>query len=594
MMYPMWPYDGFIDTTDRALRAGEWSDALTRALWRKDAAAARELFDHTFWHKTDFKPDWFHLYVAVQQGERELVQLMVTHGARWDAAQTAIAAKSFGEKIKPFKYVLAAGGMHIDAPFDLAKIDALTAVSMDRRILSENEKYGGVKPEDVRAFNLAVSELCLRAAMRGDAAQAKKIYTHHTESAQGLDITPLLQARAKLALLSFGAAEITAMTDALKAAGVPLKPVALDTLPDMTQEFYTLVPALEERGLLGGDLARLRDKIWRSWCHAQEELAPAVDIQLRIPPEIVQRMRKDFTAAAEVLCRQNSDLSPEEARGFVALHERQAARHPDAVTHMDETLMAGGFFGNTAFDPESLKRLAQAAPTEGLRDAFNRYAAGRVIEDHGLHHYLRPKRFGVLLEALQSKAYKPSPEETRDIVTYLYERCTRRGVPEDVTAAMIALRDCGANFILVDPLRYMGSKHPLLAQTMLDLDIIRAKNIKVHRLVRQISPHQGMGGIHAKPEDSDYARREFLYQVLFERSYPDKTAEYRAKKGISYQRIYTLRQLSDAMDGIRLHQARPKPLPRSKFPPVRPPLFPAPPKPSKPPGPPKGPYGPKP
>lgn len=583
MMYPMWPYDGFIDTTDRALNGREWSDALTRALWHKDAAAARELFDHTFWHKTDFKPDWFHLYVAVQQGEREMVQLMVTHGARWDAAQTAVAAKSFGDKIKPFKYVLAAGGMHIDAPFDMTQLDALTAVSMDRRILAENEKYGGAKPEDVAAFNLAVSELCLRAAQGGDAALAKKLYTHHTESAQGLDLTPLLRARARAAPLSFGAEDVIATTDTLKAAGVPLKPLALESLPGVIIEgFYKLVPALEERGLLGGDRARIRDQmLWSGWCYAQEHLLAAVDVPLRIPPETVRAMRAEFAAAAKVLCHADSDLSPQEVRSFTALHTAQARRHPEAVTHMDETLLAGGFFANPAFDAESLKQLAVDAPQESLREAFNRQAAARAIDDHGLHYYLRPKRFGEFLSALQDKAYKPTPEETRDIVTYLYERCTRRGVPDEVTAAMTALRDCGANFILVDPLRYMGSKHPLLAKTMLDLDIIRARDIKVHRLVAKIPQHEGMGGIHAKPEDRDYARREFLYQVLFERGYPDKVADYRAKKGICYQRLYTLTKVSEAMDGIRLNQIRRTPLPRPKYPPVRPPLFPPPPKPPK-------------
>lgn len=565
MMYPMWPYDGFIDTTERAMSARDWSDALTRALWRQDGDAVRDLFDHTFWFKTDFKPDWFHLYVAVQQESRELVQLMVTRGARWDAQQTAIAAKSFGDKIKPFKYVLAAGGMHIDAPLDKTKIDALTAIAMDRRLLAENEKYGGAKPQDVAAFNLTVSQLCAQAALRGDAALAKKLYTHHTESAAGLDLMPLLRLQVIEAPTRFGAPEIINLVDKLKDSGVPLRPVALDALPDITGGVYTLVAALDARGVLGGDATALREKLWRSWAYTQEKIFVAVDVPLQLPAETVRHYRAEFAEAAGVLCRNDSHLSPKDVQVFTALHSKN--RNRDAMTHMDETLLAAGFFGNRAFDVESLLQLAQNAPTAPLAEAFNRYAQGRAIDDRGAHYFLTPKRFTELVTAMQAKAYMPSPEETRDIVTYLHGRCSRREVPQDVVAAMTALRDCDANFILVDPLRYMGAKHPLLAETMLDLDIVRAKDIKLQRLAAKVTPHAGLRGMFAQPGGSDYARREFLYRVMYERSYPDKIAALRAKKGLSYQRLYTLEKLRGAMDGIKLHQQRPKPLPRSKFPP---------------------------
>jgi hypothetical protein len=414
MMYPIWPYDGFIDTTERAMNAREWSEALTRALWRKDAGAVRDLFDHTFWFKTDFKPDWFHLYVAVQQESRELIQLMVTRGARWDAQQTAIAATSFGDKIKPFKYVLAAGGMHIDAPFDKAKIDPLTAVAMDRRMLSENEKYGGAKPEDVTAFNLTVSQLCAQAALRGDGVLAKKLYTHHTESAAGFDLTPLLRQQVMEAPTRFGAPEIINLVDKLKDAGVPLRPVALDALPDITGGLYTLIAPLETRGLLGGDATALREKIWRSWAYTQEKIFAAVDVPLQLPAETVRRCRAEFAEAATALCRSDSDLSSKDVQIFTALHSKN--RNRDAMTHMDETLLSTGFFGNRAFDAESLRQLAQSAPTEGLAETFNRYAQGRAIEERGAHHFLTPKRFTELVTALQTKAFMPSPEETRDIV----------------------------------------------------------------------------------------------------------------------------------------------------------------------------------
>lgn len=559
-MHYMWPYDfGFYTGTDRAMDAREWSDALTRAILRKDGEAARQLFDHTFWHSTDFKPDWFHLYLAVQQQDRAMAQLMVTHGARWSEAQTAIAAHALKDAIKPFTSVLAEGGMRIDRIADTQAIDPRVAIAMDKRLMEENAKLGHVRPEENAALDLAIIKFGLRALRSKNTAEAQEILAQAAGAADyGVDLIPLLRDMAGQKPQGLHLRDVLAAVDDVRAAGVSVRPLALDRLSDSAVDIYTLVPALHERGLLGGDIAALREKMLHSWCFAQETLRQG-DFEIAQAPETVSRHRAAFGAAAKIICSAGSDITPDEARRFTDLHMRQAPRHSDAVAHMDATLLESGFFTSAAFTPALLDALAAAAPDETLRAAFNLQSQRRHIEDKGVVHFLSPKRFDTLRAAIRSKAYVPDANETAHIMRYLNDRCHRREVPEEVQSAVRELKDSGANFAQVNVIDLVGAKHPLLAKTMLDMDIIAARDIKLQRLASKIAPHSGVGGMFAASGDKDYARREFLYQVMFERDYPAHIEAMRAKKNAGYQQAYTLMRLRDQMGKIKTLQNPPRP-----------------------------------
>jgi len=568
-MHYMWPYDfGFYTGTDRAMDAREWSDALTRAILRKDGEAARQLFDHTFWHSTDFKPDWFHLYLAVQQQDRAMAQLLVTHGARWSEAQTAIAVHALKDTIKPFTSVLAEGGMRIDRAADAQAIDPRVAIAMDKRLMEENAKLGHVRPEENAALDLAIVKFGLRAVRLKNMAEAQEIFAHAAGAGDyGVDLIPLLRDMARHTPQGPDTAAVLAVIDDVRAAGVSVRPLALDRLSDHTVDIYSLVPALQERGLLGGDIAALREKMLHSWCFAQETLKQD-DFEIRQAAETVSRHRIAFSAAAKVICNAKSNVTPEEARRFTDLHTRQASRHSAAVAHMDATLLENGFFTLAAFTPALLDTLAAAAPDETLRAAFNLQSQRRHIEDKGVAHFLSPKRFDTLRAAIRSKAHVPDASETAHIMRYLNGRCHRREVPEDVLAAVRELKDSGADFAQVNVIDLVGAKHPLLAKTLLDMDIVTARDIKLQRLASKIPPHSGVGGMFAASGDADYARREFLYQVMFERDYPAHTEAMRAKKNAGYQQAYTLMRLRDQMGKIKSLQNPPRPkLP--SFPPPR-------------------------
>lgn len=578
-MHYMWPYDGgFYDLTDRPMRAQEWSDALAQALARKDAAGARRLFDHTFWHGTDFKPDWFHLYIAVQQQDRELVQMMVTYGARWNPQQTAIAAETLKDRIAPFKSILAQGGMRIDAA--PRTIDPIAALEMDRRIMDENAKFGPLRDEDIAAHDRGVALLCIKAAQKEDAALARRILTYRQDVSEALDLTPVLRRRLDGVAPLYEEAEVIGMIDALRGAGIKLKPVDLGALEASVPEHYRLAGPLLERGLLGGDLAELRQSLWRSWSFVQEDITPIEDLALKIPPEVVAEKRAQFAAAAKRLCHTGADISPEEARRFVGFHAVQAGRYRDAVSHMDSTLLNEGFFTQNAFTAALLSQLAQDAPSMALRDAFAGAARKRDIEDRGIGHFLNKKRFPQLLEAVEKRDYKLTAQNTREVVRYLYDRCGSRDVPDEVMAALQVLKTVEADFRFVDPVGLIGSKHPLLAKTLLDLDLVKPKDFKLPRLFKKIPPHKGYGALFAKEGARDYDLREFLYQVMYERAYPALAADARAKSGTCYQRLYMWARVKTEMEKIKT----PRP-PSARTSGISPPPPPAPPPPR---------YGPKP
>lgn len=559
-MHYMWPYDyGFYADSDRPLDAGKWSDALTRAVLRKDADAARGLFDHTFWHNTDFKPDWFHLYLAVQQQDRAMVQLLVTHGAHFDKEQMTIAAAALKEVIAPFKSILAEGGMRLDR-VDTENYDARTAIAMDKRLLAENAKLGHANPQETTALDLAIVQFGVRAARRKNMAEARDILHQTSGGVDGVDLAPFFRHLAATSAAGLDAAVVLGIIDDVRGAGVNVQPLALETLSGKVEDFYTLVAALDARGVLGGDTASLRDAMLHSWCFAQTHLTQG-DFSIEQPPDAAQRQRAAFAAAAKVICGKDSDVTPDEARRYADLHARQAPRHGDAVAHMDETLLQTGFFGAAAFTPALLESLGAAAPTEALRREFNKQAQARQFEDKGLYHFLSPKRFDTLRAALRSGAFVPDADDSEDILRYLKGRCARREVPEDVVQTLREMKTAGADFRGIEVTDYLGAKHPLLAKTLLDLDIVSARDIRPQRLSKRIAPHKGLGGMFVQNTDRDYALSEFLYQVMFERTYPERTQDMRAKRGVSYQRAYTLAQVSKQIEAIKALQSPPRPSP---------------------------------
>src|SRR5690606_32651616 len=137
MMHPMWPDGGFyVDPGERKLGPAQLGDALTQAVQRRDTAAARDVFDHAFWHKTDFHPDWLHLYLAVSNKDREMVKLLTAYGATWTEDQAKIACANLADRLDNLHGPLHAAGIRTDyTARDLETVDVLTVFEMNSRLL---------------------------------------------------------------------------------------------------------------------------------------------------------------------------------------------------------------------------------------------------------------------------------------------------------------------------------------------------------------------------------------------------------------------------------------------------------------------------
>lgn len=545
-----WPYDvGLFMYDSRPENEAEMSTAMSRVVLRKDAEAARALFDHAFWKNIDFKPDWFHLYAAVDQGSRELCKIMITYGARMDDAQLTVLCQAMPEKAEALKHVLAEGGMRVDLALK-RPLDPLAAVQMDRRILSENLKNAPANSEDAAHFNNNVSEMTLRAAMKGEHDRARELFTNHTEQDKGIDTTALLCERIKAAPLGMNATDILHMVDALRASGVKMQPIAIDKLPESTGDLYDLIPALQERKLLGGDASALREKLIRSMCFTQEDIN-IHGYKMSLPEPTVQSQRAVFTKTAAAICTRDADMTIHEARTFVGIHGANAGRLADATRYMDETLIKTGYFDNPAFDAEALKALAAVAPGDDLRTHFNKQAVKRTVEQNGVPHYLHRKRFDELLDAIGTKAYLPTAIETVQIVDFINSRLPRHEVTAEAKKALNILKDADADFSAVNPIDLLGSRHPLLAKTLLDMNIIGVKDISYYDLKSKIPPHNGIRGMFADPSDKQYALREFLYQVMYERDYPEKAASARTRNNTCYQKLHTHETVMKQFDVLK-------------------------------------------
>lgn len=545
-----WPYDfgGLYYNDNRPENAAEMSDALSRTILRKDAEGARRLFDHAFWEEISFTPDWFHLYAAVDQGDRDMVKLMVTFGARMNDAQLSVLCHAMPEKTQNLKHVLAEGGMRVDRAM-ATPVDAMVALQMDRRILSENLKHSTPEMDQEETFNAGVAELTLRAAMSGNAERAREIFKEHTQHTKGLDTTALITARIKDAPKGMSATDILYMLDALKDAQVPLQKLAIDKIPEQTGDYYSLIPALAERGLLGGDFGALREKVVRHMCFLQEEIN-LEDYKMRTPAQVVEQQRTLLAKVAAVICTADTDITPQQVRNFIGVHDANAGRSPEATRFMDITLVKSGFFNNPAFDAQSLKSLAATAPGDDLRSQFNRRAQKMEIDHHGLAHYLHRKRFDVLLNAINDGAWVPDAKQTDKIVHFINGQQPRRGVTDEAKAALRILKKAGADFSAVDPIALVGARHPLLAKEVVDMDLVPVKNISYYELQNKIPPHKGLEGLFAKPDDKHFALREFLYQVMYERDFPEHARAVRDVKHINYQHLYAKEAILSKASGL--------------------------------------------
>jgi len=560
--FPMWPEGAgmFIYMAERKPAPDELRDALTGAVMRQDISAARALFDQAFWHRIPLKPDWFHLYVAIDRENRDMVKLLSTHGATWTEEQTRVAQHMLGKKCDPFKTLLRGAGIRLaDDATDTQALPVQAALEMNQRILRENRKGGHDVSAEEKAFHRALHIEAANAVLKNDMPRALKALQLHPDAQNpaGHDMSDVFALLMEDRADADGKRALT-LLDRLRAADVALQPVRLDLLADkISPHHYALLPALAARGLLQKDTTQLRRRLFDLWSYTQENIDIGGMI-LSAGQSAVAEKRAQFKQAAAVLCTPASPLDDDDVAYFLRRHNACLKPAPDAVPHMDQALLETGFFDNPAFRAAHLKALAETPGLpRTLTDAFHKIAAKKEMADRPIGHFLHKKRFAVLENAVALGVFVPDAAQTEAIVQYL-RQCMKKETPSpEIIQSLKILKNAGADFAHVRLRDFLGVEKPGMAKALLDLDLIAARDINRVRLARRGRPDIGVL-LGMRGDDDGRAMREFAAQVELERIDPAKYKVYRDRPGTDYQRLLLRHQL----EKIKIHQ-RPAAQPRS-------------------------------
>lgn len=571
---PMWQYNRKPSpppqTVHKPVAVEVLSADLTDAVMAGDMAAARRVFDRAFWDKVDFKPDGYHLLQAVRRDNRDMAKLLTTHGATWTPDETKIARAIAGEKRwENMESVLRNAGLRTRfTAEELRDLNPVTATDWARRSVEDAERLDAPDATAARRdFERIIASgvtLLMRRNARAEAvrlllARGKCLGDGSPESP--LDLDREFNALATLSLHDSSLA--LALLDAAKEHGLQVKPVRLTS----TALWLTpgLLGALDKRGLLNEAQAQERMHLVQNWAIIQSKIETPAGTVIELDDRFVDSRHRELRQAAAVLFRAGRPLTAGEAEHFMEIHESRARNTPHALTRMETALLEMGFFDSPAFTVDQLKRLAGTAPQGDdfreakLADHFNRRASARFIAETGVERLLTPAKFHEIEAAHRLGAYKAGAQETVKILDYLAGQVKKDAVPENVVSALKTLRDGGADFSRVNPMRYLGKKSPGLCKTLLDLDIVAARSIDLDALARRsggelrpLTPRTAEG----------YADQEFMCQIVLESMAPGKYIPLRGQQDISYQREFlreytTNPQMKRRFMAGRIHAPKP-------------------------------------
>jgi len=534
-MYPFPPPD----PEPRRLSAADLSRELLDAIDRRDHDKARRVFDRAFWDKVEFKPDAYHLLQAARQGDRKLVSLLTDYGATWTDEEAALAKRL----VPPVKWQAVEGPLKnagIRTAFDVGAPVApgiMPSIRFAHRAaLEAQERNSPHAATATRELQKIVSSSFTAAVLANNQTQAREILRYRAASLGNGITTPLDVAAETEQLVRDGRLSdrlALRFLDRLKEMNLAVKPIEVSML--MMFLAPEIVPALSQRGLLAENQPVARRDVLDNWTGLQEILPFAGGQTLRISPESVSRRRAQFNELAGVLFKK--PVSEREADYFVRLHEVRANTTPDALKHAEEKLLEMGFFDTPTFNAEHMRRLAAIIPLqdEKLSKAFNSRALRLTIRDMGAEKLINDKKFPLLLEAHALKAYAATATETAKIVKYLAGKTQKDVVAPETIAALKTLKDAGADFSAVDPMKYLGRRAPGFAKVLLDLDIVTAEHFDVTAVSRKMG---GTLNLLLNNGDKSYAYTEFTCQLILEITQPDTYKPRRNTNTESYQRQF--------------------------------------------------------
>lgn len=534
---------------------------LADAVVARDLNAARKVFDTAFWEKVEFRPDGFHLLEAVKRGDRQMVSLLTSYGAGWSEDETKTARRATGEaEWKSVEGPLKNAGIRTNysafEQYPKSKLPELRWLLRER--LDATRRLDARADSISRLLDVTASEALVAAVRARDMDMAKDILPYRSQKlgtgtpGDPLDLKREFDMVMDRDILGNGR-QALALLDTFTKEGYAVKQITVSSL-DMIRA-RDIVLQLHRRGLLDMDSPEARREVLDDWTHHRQR----VDFGGFVHDMGEARYKEQdaaFREAARIFFT-HKPATPSEADYYVRLHARRTADVPEALANAEKQLMELGFFDSPYFTNDHLRTLgAQGDAEGGLKEKFNGRIVGNIIRKDGLDLLLGTRKFEAVEQAVASGGYKPAASAVAQIVHALARDTKKDVVPERSVKLLKALVATGADFSMVDPVKYIGKHAPGIAKALLDCDAVPARRFIEGRMdfsqLMLLVPDGSRG----------YAHAEFACQVILEAADVKRFRPLRASSE-SYQKqfIHALVQAraKRAADSVALRKQPPKP-----------------------------------
>lgn len=487
----------------------ELKKALKAAVRADDVKETRRVFETAFWHGIELVPDWHDLLVATLCGDKQLLRLLVAHGARWSNDETLSLKEIYAGRWNEITATLRAAGLRVDGVSGHASV--VQTMQMQHALKNAAAKdpapLNTGKTEFEQEYHLSNAITKCLATLDVKAAAQLLLLRHPTG-----DVS--IQNEVWMAMIEGGQNRMLEAIDALAALpGIRIHPLQLDARAMATSP--GLVGALSRRNLLD---------------YNQPHRLALVEGWVKQPNSAL-----DYKRAALSLFTSSNPVSDSEADAFIALYKTTFAEHPGAMSLVSARLQETAFFTGPAWTRERLEKLSLATPeNHALKTIFNsRLAAGR-FGNMSAADITKPDNFTAFLAAHEQGIYQATSRQSLDIIDELHRRLTVGAMSHDhVRNVLKKMKDGGARFGMGFQISewtsaYFGKNEPGMIKILLDLGIVRAENVDMVAVGKK-------AGFNAREHDkiywSDPANpwQQFYIQLYLERQMPAVYVPLRGK-----------------------------------------------------------------
>lgn len=545
-------------------------DALDDAVWADDTDRARDVLQQAFWHKIAVKPDSFQLYRAIAAGSRGMAELLLKSGATWSQAESAAAFAAFNGTRQSYRFLLKRHGIETDFTQEaLAAIDPVIAASWNRDWI-EGCKKRGIDHEAVeRKLNTDLAAAFQDAVKSGDISRAARALdlmpNPHIQGA----FTKFAQDDAAVAFSFIDCypkktpAEIGATFDFAKL----LKDLGIE-------QTAAILPEMDKRGMTGDgkelraaylSLLFLRLDMTADTAAAKKALADDVDALYALAPAFLYAGTAGKAHAAV----------------FMDFRRGLLKSNKDRVAGLDLAMLDNGFYSSAAFDGKALLEMADSLPAGEVESRHELLELSRrqngvtlysqfetVDEDSpvqarlrelariksltagGIREFLNPDKIQDLARLVYQKKCALAAADVPPLFDYLNRIHDSKDARQATNAEVVltVLKKNPPDLSLVNASRYIGSREPGFAATLLREEIVPARQFESDSLMQAVKPYLEI------PPSNDRARAmtSFFAQVVLETAQPEKFTVASRSRGVDYIahfRQYLEQRLRDGFKG---------------------------------------------